>query len=233
METSAPSPMYQQLTLFAADSPVSPIPLPGRNEERTITATSGRKCAALLRSSGPAGLCVRMCLTSSIWHSSGRRLSWKPSVTKSGRRLCFRLLLSERGISGDAPGLWPTPTAEDRYANGDSQLVRHTIPLNTIAKLFPTPRARDWKGGGIHGHGGYDLPTAIALLPTPTVSGNYNRAGASASSGDGLATAVGGTLNPMWVEWLMGFPAEWTALEDSATPLSRKSHSGSRKGSKR
>ena len=78
-------------------------------------------------------------------------------------------------------------------------------------------------------------------LPTPTVYGNYNKKGASKKSGDGLATyvkmfptpdannqgarknqnghqytlqdAVGGQLNPMWVEWLMGYPAGWTELE--------------------
>jgi hypothetical protein len=85
--------------------------------------------------------------------------------------------------------------------------------------------------------------------PTPTVCGNYNRKGASATSGDGLATAVlkcatptardwrsgktsqatmernsrplseqiGGSLNPTWVEWLMGWPLGWTDLKHSAT----------------
>ena len=81
------------------------------------------------------------------------------------------------------------------------------------------------------------------LWPTPTVTENHNRKGASKTSGDGLATAVkswptptchdrkgesgakrgkgavggpcltmvvGGTLNPMWVEWLMGWPVGWT-----------------------
>lgn len=82
----------------------------------------------------------------------------------------------------------------------------------------------------------------MSQWPTPTVHGNYNRKGASATSGDGLATAVrmwptplsqdsrhalrdrgkyklgemiagqtgGGRLNPMWVEWLMGWPLGWT-----------------------
>jgi hypothetical protein len=27
-----------------------------------------------------------------------------------------------------------------------------------------------------------------------------------------------GTLNPTWVEWLMGFPSGWTDLKDSETP---------------
>jgi len=86
------------------------------------------------------------------------------------------------------------------------------------------------------------------LWPTPTVTGNHNRKGASKNSGDGLATAVkwatptchdrkgnsgakrgrnaqgseclteqvGGTLNPTWVEWLMGWPMGWTDLKPLA-----------------
>ena len=64
-------------------------------------------------------------------------------------------------------------------------------------------------------------------MPTPTVSGNHNRKGSSATSGDGLATAVakmaqhGGPLNPTWVEWLMGWPLGWTVCSASATGRSR------------
>ena len=32
-----------------------------------------------------------------------------------------------------------------------------------------------------------------------------------------------GSLNPTWVEWLMGYPEGWTDLEDSETQSSRKS----------
>ena len=66
-----------------------------------------------------------------------------------------------------------------------------------------------------------------SLLPTLTVCGNYNRKGASPTSGDGLATVAGGALNPNWVEWLMGYPIGWTDLKDSATPSSRKLPNGS------
>jgi len=37
----------------------------------------------------------------------------------------------------------------------------------------------------------------------------------------------GGQLNPMWVEWLMGFPIGWTDLKDSETPLCPKLPSSS------
>lgn len=95
------------------------------------------------------------------------------------------------------------------------------------------------------------------LWPTITVCGNYNRKGASATSGDGLITALrtwpkpisrdsrtvrggarmknsigseplitqvaesehrtDGRLNPVWVEWLMGWPLGWTDLKPLAT----------------
>ena len=99
-----------------------------------------------------------------------------------------------------------------------------------------------------------DLAQAVKLWPTPTVCGNYNRKGASKTSVNGLATAVrlwttpcaddtghrrkkyaqggtplsmqaGGPLNPVWVEWLMGFPLGWTELPASATRSSRRSRS--------
>ena len=34
---------------------------------------------------------------------------------------------------------------------------------------------------------------------------------------------AGGSLNPNWVEWLMGYPIGWTDLEGLGTPSSRKS----------
>jgi len=62
-----------------------------------------------------------------------------------------------------------------------------------------------------------------ALLPTLTVCGNYNRKGASATSGDGLITRLkmllaqnlepaarrGLKLNPVWAAWFMGWPMMW------------------------
>jgi hypothetical protein len=44
-------------------------------------------------------------------------------------------------------------------------------------------------------------------------------------------SASGGSLNPTWVEWLMGFPLGWTALDASETPSSRKSRRSSSKRS--
>jgi hypothetical protein len=102
-------------------------------------------------------------------------------------------------------------------------------------KMWPTPQARDHfpphkpeyiAAKRSQGHGMRNLNDVVAhphMWATPTVKGDYNRAGLSSQSGDGLATQVGGALNPTWVEWLMGFPAEWTALDASVMPSSRRS----------
>jgi len=44
------------------------------------------------------------------------------------------------------------------------------------------------------------------------------------TKGEQLPNHVGGPLNPMWVEWLMGYPTEWTvcgALETQSCPKSQ------------
>ena len=80
--------------------------------------------------------------------------------------------------------------------------------------------------------------TASKQWPTPksSISGpDYDRMNRKESGGDDLVTAVarssriwpttlaGGSLNPQWVEWLMGFPIGWTDCDVSETPSSAKS----------
>jgi hypothetical protein len=48
---------------------------------------------------------------------------------------------------------------------------------------------------------------ASSLWPTPT-------AVTRPMEGRAMRAGNGGKLNPMWVEWLMGFPIGWTDLED-------------------
>jgi hypothetical protein len=73
--------------------------------------------------------------------------------------------------------------------------------LPAAVKYWPTPTSRDWKDG-----------CSIGSVP---VNGLLGRAVEP--------SAQAGSLKPTWVEWLMGFPLGWTALEPSATPSSRKS----------
>ena len=85
---------------------------------------------------------------------------------------------------------------------GASQMNRNTIPLNTLVKRLPYVTKSDGTGG-------------------PGRSANKQ-------GGDNLRTVTGGSLNPTWVEWLMGWPLGWTDLAPLAMDrfqLWQRSHS--------
>lgn len=120
------------------------------------------------------------------------------------------------------------------------------------SSLLPALTASDAASGGRNSHGTPKITTMVTkgLLPTLTVKGNYNRAGLSARSGDGLivalkklptltahdrkaprsktervdqkagysiglVTVLGGLLSPMFCEWFMGFPLNWTYIDEN------------------
>jgi len=86
------------------------------------------------------------------------------------------------GYSRVSGGGWPTPNASD----GAQGAV--TTPERMIA-LIETGRPAKRKDGGEYQVKLQEM-VVVRTWPTPTVNGNYNRKGASATSGDGLATAV-------------------------------------------
>jgi hypothetical protein len=83
-----------------------------------------------------------------------------------------------------------------------------SLGLARYVQMVPTPNARDYKGAP--GQGLRDRGGRGASLP------------ATVKDLEGS-----GSLNPTWVEWLMGFPLGWTDLEASGTPSSLRSQSGS------
>lgn len=125
-----------------------------------------------------------------------------------GGRVFLPLKLEPRTYVKDG-GYWPTPRAspnENRQTKPTpSQLAgKHGMNLSTAVLMWPTPRAADGTKG-VRTPGGAAAEIARKRL-----------------NGVDLPTAVGGgTLNPTWVEWLMGYPAEWTALEGWAMQWSR------------
>lgn len=113
-------------------------------------------------------------------------------------------------MDGGKGRLWPTPNAsvandgekpatwlarreklKEKRVNGNGA----GMPLSIAVQLWPTPAARD-----------YRHPNAVP----------YSSRGGG-TKGEQLPNAVGGALNPTWVEWLMGFPLEFTVCEHWAT----------------
>lgn len=150
--------------------------------------------------------------------------------------------------------MWNTPKASDALSGAD-RVRRDTgkpqSALPTDAILWSTPRASDGEKGGPNqsfGAGGQPLPAQATQWPTPTSLsyGESHQPGNSRSvnltleraedlySRLALTTVKTGkpsskerrSLNPLFVEWLMGWPPGWTLLVSSdfacsATALSR------------
>jgi hypothetical protein len=241
-ETSTRSPQADWIGMESAEStscaeaiPASLSPMPGSREATKILATSGRRCAELLAKSDPLGSLLRMLLVTSPWGSTRCSLIWKPMATPGGR-LLFRLVPSMPRTSGNESGSWlATATAT---AN---QLCPSMRKWKGCREIWPTPTSRDWKDGTAQACA--NVPTnsllgrEVHLYPTPRpcsgeTSSGMNRAEfyramgfdpSTDTKGGANQSPPGGSLNPTWVEWLMGFPPEWTALDASETPSSRKS----------
>ena len=172
----------EQLTLFQEDSPASRSVLPGSEEARRMTVTSGLKCSELFQNSGPLGSLVRMLLGSSIWHSTRCTLTWKTKVTPS-KRLLFRLVPSTRRTGGiDAPLWLGTPTA-GTGAHGRSEKWRKGKTPNPqeFVRMFPTPTRFDATCGDLAGkeytgtRHAMKLIQAAKLWRTPAASDSEGR----------------------------------------------------------
>jgi hypothetical protein len=175
---------------------------------------------------------------SETWPRSG--------LMRSG--IAYRLPPLVRLTDGTESGLLPTPTDASK-GGGSSRSgsrINETPTLQGMARkgmlgaMWPTPTVGDSKSSGSRNtptskaHAGVSLTDAVRgdggmgrMVPTPTAR-DYRHPGRSrlertgSKAGECLPQAIGGALNPTWVEWLMGFPLGWTALDASVTPSSRK-----------
>jgi len=121
-----------------------------------------------------------------------------------------------RRISDGECSLLPTPSASS-YGNnrggsaGRVGPIRHSLQSMARHNLWPTPVAKDAQGArnatsvrkpGSQHNDGRTLTDAVILSGDATLE--------ETEKGNRV---VGGALNPRWVEWLMGFPVGWTALD--------------------
>jgi DNA (cytosine-5)-methyltransferase 1 len=116
-------------------------------------------------------------------------------------------------IGGTESGLWPTPTQRDWKDTGQNVNWEKVAKKSRLmgAVMWPTPASNSGTGGCVGLAGG---------------SGNRKKLYAMLGEEEGKKLGCQ-SLNPYWVEWLMGYPIGWTDLKDSATPSSRKLPNGS------
>jgi len=126
-------------------------------------------------------------------------------------------------------GLWPTPTANGNHNRaGLSPTSGDGLATAVNKVLWPTPTASEGTGAQPNtGRTGGKSPREAVMLPPPTATMYKGSSPAAmhptmdegAAKGRGQASAdqrhrLGGSLNPTWVEWLMGYPEGWTDLKD-------------------
>jgi len=136
----------------------------------------------------------------------------RSGMTRDG--LLWELPMSVRPTNGTGSGLWRTP---DTGAGGTSGLLKQgkthrangqPIQIRLVdqvlnPRLWPTPAARDYKG-------------ANGFETTQRKIGEGKRAQMGQLPNavqQELGRPIGGTLNPNWTEWLMGWPPGWTDLK--------------------
>jgi hypothetical protein len=242
MSEPSPPTNSEQLTLSVGDSHVSRGPLPGSREAQKMTVTSGRSWLPLLKSYSLDGSLGRMCeaLLTNRWASSAAFLTWKVSDTKP-RHLLFQLAPSMPRTDEIVSGLWPTPTtpsgggerSKDRAGTGNLHYMARKG--NLAPTIWPTPTTSEAKSDTNNVQNRIDkgkqvmLCHAVRMWPTPTahLAKETNAPSEATRNEPTISSLVGGSLNPTWVEWLMGFPEGWTDLKPSEMPSSRKSSSKS------
>jgi len=208
-ERNAPTASHQS-TFLPEGSHANLTVLPGSAEAQKMTTTSGQNISGLLERQGRDTSLPRTFLESCPPISTRCYLTWKVKATPAGRSI-FQLAPSMPRIDGSESSLWPTPKAvmvEEEYEGWCSRMAGYSDPksntktkpdnLAVAVKMWPTPRASEWKDTepvGSKSHAHMDkrdyLCAKVKDVNQPT-----------------------GQLNPTWVEWLMGFPSGFTDLED-------------------
>jgi hypothetical protein len=127
----------------------------------------------------------------------------------------------DRGDLQAATVLWGTPTTRDWRSGeaSDETFEKNSRPLNEQvlrSDLWRTPTMRDHHPAGLANRTKH-IPTYQLAHQVQDVS-----LPAPPTGTDGPPSSeTRRTLNPLFVEWLQGFPAGWTACDALATPWCR------------
>ena len=194
-------------------------PLREKDEEQTMIASSGMRLLELYPSKNASGLLAKMLkglLTSkTAWCSDRSTMTWKAKVSKC-KVLLFQLAVKVRGIKENVSGLsaamYPTPTPACEEGGEQSNRVEQTKSGGFLLRKKNNPNMTY----------GAKLSDAMLflekekMLPTPTNSEHKYRLKGNTQESNCLeakARRAGGKLNPNFVEFLMGYPMNWTKIE--------------------
>ena len=226
----------EELILSQPGSRVSQPALLERERAVKMTAGSGRKSLELYEVHARHGVSLRTCvaylLLKGAWSSRIVSLTWKPLVTNR-KVLSFQLVPSTpRRIGATDSGFWPTPDATPRgpakeFKGTRPSGAKEALTLETAVTMWPTPNSRDYKDTlnskpNLQEH----LLDRVRqqMWPTPNASDSNTanmkddhdvKRGYLRGVVKMAAEKTEGSLAPNFVEWLMGYPEDWTKLDDT------------------
>jgi len=160
---------------------------------------------ATMTAKGKAGASGHHSVQLSHLANSGALMTVDPIATQDNLRRAGKLSKAEANTPS---GNWPTPTCADAFTDKLKSDQQKEGPMHSV-----------------------NLSQAVQIWRTPTVGMlNADRAkdpeyharkvakGQTITLADEVKTAEGGgSLNPDWVEWLMGWPIGWTDLKPLET----------------
>jgi len=162
------------------------------NYQESPETFAARSEALVVKGSRPLG--VNPGQQAQGWATPTTRNDKGPSATK----------MREGSADLQTQASWPTPQARDSKGTPSVLRTENSRPLNEVATTWPTPRSSDGdKGGPNQAQKG--KPSLVALarghqgLTTPTAGLESSPSGPTSRR-----------LNPVFVEWLMGWPPGWS-----------------------
>jgi len=240
METSKNS--TRQLTLdelisLQEDSPANPTQPQESEWAKKTNATCGPKCVESFGKFSRVGSWAKTFSALLVgiegWSSTRCKLTWKLKGTKS-HRMYFQLVPSVLPTADTEFGLLPTPRAMEVIEHPQKQAERlgdrtgnkiNNLQSGAKYGMLPTPTAFDYntprsqeawdKAKEKHGTALQNPLKQMAsfnMLPTPTTGADHKTQ--YAQGGKSLRCYLGQSsqLSPLFVEEMMGFPKNWTAL---------------------
>jgi len=208
-----------------------------KENQRKMTEISGKKLLELSKSPDLLFLLEKMLMESLNSISTPYLRTWKVQTTPQGA-LIFQLRASVQNTKDKESGLLRTPMYPTPRTGGGSRpnrkggkVLEEEVMIEaglrergkTLAQMYPTPLASD----GMRSEMKLETHKKVAIKRNR--AGNINELVSIQN-----AKKTGGRLNPNFVERLMGFPMDWTKidqteLKDSETQFAHKYHTTSDK----